>query len=262
MKCLLVALALCAPLIAGAAELEISCIGQDSDDCPMAVNLNPNMEALVASFDGQRNADGSVERVYLTWCTPYSVSSEPLQWLSDPSYTTCALSGRSRPVNGELTKRQMAQASLVLETRRSQVHCSSAGQSAVCTSTPLFPIRPDKVTVACIDSQGDDCPVVVDVTLDKERLIAGFRQLNADGSGRWTELEWCGNSTSGGQPGGWLPIGHNCVLSGTFRTVGGELTMRQLAQSSIQFSTRKIEAMCRLEVTGTGLAAARPVCRT
>lgn len=259
MKRVLIALALCASLFAGAAEVNISCIGPESDDCPMVVDLNPDMDALIASFDGKRNVDGSVERLSLTWCAPFTTGSEPLQWLSDPSYTTCAVNGKSRPLNGELTKRQMAQASLVFETRRSQVNCND--RPIGCTAIPLFPARPDKVTVACISSKGDDCPVSVDASLERERLIAGFRQVNTDGTRRWTELEWCGYSASGGHPSGWVPIGHNCVLSGAFRTVDGELTLRQLAQGSIQFSTRKIEAVCRLEGSSTALPPARPVCK-
>ncbi|EJE54137.1 hypothetical protein PMI14_00968 [Acidovorax sp. CF316] len=262
MKRILAALALCAPLIAGAADLDISCLGPESDDCPMAVNLNPDMEALFAFFDGQRNGDGSVGRVAFLWCTPFTLmGNAPLQWLDASSTTTCALTGKSRPINGELTKRQMAQAALVFETRRSQVYCSAIDRPPGCTTMPLFPARADKVTVACITDMREDCPVVVDATLDKERLIAGFRQLNADGTGRWTELEWCGNSTAGGQPSGWVPIGQNCVLSGRFRTVNGELSMRQLAQGSIQFTTRKIEAVCKLEGAGNGEIAGKPVCR-
>lgn len=259
MKRLLTALVLCAPFFAGAAEVTIACVGPESDDCPIAVDLNADMEALVATFDGPRKPDGSVERVALAWASIFTLfGNAPLQWL--PASSAGPLHGKSRPLNGELTKRQMAQANLVIETIRNQALCRLDEETPRCAATPLFPAQPEKVTVSCIGGRDyGDCPVAVDVRLANERLTAAFHFPNADGTRQFTVLEWCGNALASDQPRGWVPFGsRRCVMSGSYHVVGGELTQRQLAQGFMQFTTRKVEASCALD--GSNAAAARPVC--
>ncbi len=126
MKRMLIALAFWASSLAGAAEVTLACIGPESDDCPMALNLNADMEALVATFDGPRKPDGSggMERVTLAWTSLHFTlfgGGTVLQW--GPGTSAIALYGTSRPLNGELTKRQMAQAAIVFETIRHQASC-------------------------------------------------------------------------------------------------------------------------------------------
>lgn len=261
MKCMLIAFALWASSFAGAAEVTLACIGPDSEDCPMALNLNADMESLVATFNGPRKPDGSVERVSLAWTSLYFTpfgGGTILQW--GPSTSAIALYGKSRPLNGELTKRQMAQAAIVFETIRYQASCRLDDQTPRCAATPLFPTQPDKVAISCMGgSDHGDCPVAVDVRLDNERLSTIFQVPSANGTRQQMVLEWCGNSTANGQPAGWVPFGqHRCVLSGTYRVLGGELTQRQLAQAFIGFTTRKVEASCALDHSNA--AEGRPVC--
>lgn len=261
MQRLLIALvlALCAPLCASAATLQMACSGAESDDCPVVMYFTADMETLIASYDGPTRPDGTAQRVDLAWCNPFSLAGNaPTQW--DPaSYSSysCPTTGKMQPLRGELTRRQLAQASVVFETRRLQTYCHAYGAPPQCTSTPLFPARPDKVAVTCQGTtQGADCPVVVEARLDNERLIASFAQFDAAGTRRWVEHEWCGQ-----QAGGWVPLGpRRCVLSGSFRVVDGELSLRTLAQGSIQFSTRKTEATCGFAGSAAG-AGMRAVCR-
>lgn len=157
-------------------------------------------------------------KVTLAWS--YIVSGTPLQW--GPATSAGALYGKSRPLNGELTRRQMAQANLVFGTLRSQASCRMDAQTPRCAATPLFPAQPDKVAISCIGgTDSGNCPIAVVVRLDSERLTAAFQLPKDDGSVQFTVLEWCGVAAAEGQPGGWVPFGqHRCVSSGTYRVLG------------------------------------------
>jgi len=250
MKSILAALLLCAPLLASAADLSIFCIGPDSDDCPMAVEVNLSNEALVASIN-QARADGSVERVDLAWCDHgFSIMGNiPYSW-APLSPSLCTRSGRHRAINGELTKRQMAEAGVTFSTRRVQAGCSST-TSGICSMWGA-------VSISCIGPEYDYCLVAVDATLNQESLFVKLQgQRRPDGIYEQLELEWCGPDASGATL-GWTTSGRYCVASGRVRAVNGEISKGQLGAAKAVFESRRLEATCRME--GLSDALRKPIC--
>ncbi len=141
MNRLLTALALCIPLYVSAAGLTISCIGPESDDCPVA-----DSEALLATFL-TRKEDGTFERNEVSWCTGFNIGgSGPYRWLP-LSQGPCTLDGRHRILNGELTKRQLAESSIAFSTRRYEAFCNTV-YDTLCKEYPPNPPRPKKFSLA------------------------------------------------------------------------------------------------------------------
>lgn len=113
MKRMLSAMALVIPFVASAGEISVTCIGPESDDCPVAVDVRLEIEKLVATF----NAGDKAER--LSWCGGTTFSAP--RWSSGEC---SAVWGDFRVVNGELTKRQLAEGAISFEIRRLHTFCS------------------------------------------------------------------------------------------------------------------------------------------
>lgn len=241
MNRVLTALALCAPLIAGAAELDISCIGPESDDCPVTVDVVLERETLVASFY-QRQADGTLQREEAFWCRGMGVES-PYRWLH-PAWGICEPTASFRVLGGEFSKRQLAQAGIVFSTRQVQSLCGG-GFDTACTAPPL---ARGQFRLACIGPQSADCPVSVEVNLQGDGLLASFYE----GSGspaRRVGFEWCsGFTVTGDAPLRWWALqGEPCPLWGASRPLHGELTLRQLVDAQAAFEIRTTQAACYFE---------------
>lgn len=257
MNRLLTALALCVPLYASAADLTISCIGPESDDCPVAVDVVTDSEAFIATFL-TRKEDGTFERNEVSWCTGFNIGGGgPYRWLP-LSQGPCFLSGRHRTVNGELTKRQLAESSISFSTQRYEALCNTA-YDTMCKEYPPRPPRAKKFSLSCIGPSSPDCPVSLEVKLEGEELIAGFVDATA-GTRRTVKLEWCSHlSITGDAPFYWQAFTESiCPAWDNSRQINGELTMRQLAERGAWFETRRIEATCRIDVVGP--SGKRPVC--
>lgn len=130
MKRLLILLAAGAAMQVSAAELTLSCIGPESDDCPVAVDATLQTERLSASF--RLGSTGTTpNRVVLDFCTGSATSGAG--WYAD----ICVSSGTHRVLNGELTKRQLAEGAIIFETRKTQAVCllngSQANAKPICT---------------------------------------------------------------------------------------------------------------------------------
>jgi len=98
-----------------------------------------------------------------------------------------------------------------------------------------------ELSISCIGAETNSCPVAVDVTLDRERLIAKFSQKDSSGNHAIGILGWCGDAISG--HGRWDSDG-GCGTTGKFRVLNGELTKQQLADGTMQFEIHTIMAMC------------------
>ncbi|MDZ7863398.1 hypothetical protein [Acidovorax sp.] len=114
MKRLLLSLALCAPMLASAATISLSCIGPVSDDCPMAADVTLDREALYIEFSVPK-AGGGFELGTLGWCGVGSQDWGPGK--------ECYQQGTYRVLNGELTKRQLGQNHVYFKTRKVLAGC-------------------------------------------------------------------------------------------------------------------------------------------
>lgn len=114
---LLVFFALCTPLLASAAELTISCIGPESDHCPVKVEARLSEERLVAYLQVPQPSGGTQGAVF-GWCGPQSSGafSTPGGWSRDS--TGCKGTGVFQVINGEFTKRQLADSYIVSNPAR------------------------------------------------------------------------------------------------------------------------------------------------
>lgn len=110
-------------------------------------------------------------------------------------------------------------------------------------SLPMFATA-GTIKIACIGPEAADCPVAVDVTLERESLtatvVSGMRDHTTYTS---TTLGWCG-------PNSYIAKGYwsskSCNETGSFRVIDGEYTMRQLAEGIIQFGVYRPLALCMM----------------
>lgn len=234
----------CTTLPAVAADITIACIGPESDDCPMALDVRLERETLVASFS-LRKADGTWQREEVYWCKGMGVDS-PYRWLG-PAWGICEPTGSFRAVNGEFTKRQLAEASVLFSTRQVQSWCEPGYPTTASCSGPGWSPSAGKLRIACIGPESDDCPVSVDVKLQGDGLLASFYPAPRGVGATPVLVEWCsGFSVTGDSPlRWWSSKGSPCPLWGTSRPVNGELTKRELAEGYVTFETRTMEALCQ-----------------
>jgi hypothetical protein len=131
---LLVFFALCTPLLASAAELTISCIGPESDHCPVKVEARLSEERLVAYLQFPQPSGGTQGAVF-GWCGPQSSGafSTPGGWSRDS--TGCKGTGVFQVINGEFTKRQLADSYIVFESRKTEGFCAG-GKAPLCLVYP------------------------------------------------------------------------------------------------------------------------------
>lgn len=67
MKSTMAVLALCLPVLAQAGELSLSCVGAESNHCPVAVDVTLDRERLTAQYvQGMPSGEQAV--VTLGWC--------------------------------------------------------------------------------------------------------------------------------------------------------------------------------------------------
>ena len=247
----------CMPLLASAADITISCIGPESDDCPVAVDVVLHRETFVASFD-QRAADGKwLQRQEVFWCKGMGVDS-PYRWLH-PAWGICEPSGTFRTLNGEFTKRQLAENGVSFSTRQVQARCEPGYLSRPSCGPTVWPPTNERLRLSCIGPDTDDCSVAVDVKLQGDGLLATV-STEPGGGGQRSSFEWCtGFSITGDAPlRWWASKGSPCLLWGTSRPLNGELTKRQLAEAYATFETRTVEAVCQFG--GPGLTSRQPAC--
>lgn len=107
MKNILCTLAISAATLASAGEVAFSCIGPDSDDCSIRVDATISNERLTAMLStGERPGDVDSTET-LGWCGPGDVQTNGYAgWFKFPE---CHTVGNFRVINGELTKRQLAE---------------------------------------------------------------------------------------------------------------------------------------------------------
>lgn len=103
-----------------------------------------------------------------------------------------------------------------------------------------------ELTISCIGTESDTCPVKVEAKLSSERLLAYLQFPKPGGGTEGVLFGWCGPQTSGGfsTPGGWSRDSTGCNGTGVFQVINGEFTKRQLADSYIVFESRKTEGFC------------------
>lgn len=115
-----------------AADVTVTCIGAESDDCPVAVDVNLNFEQLIGRFENRPIPNGPVEITRLYWCSG-TTFSEP-RW----STQQCTTFGRFRVVKGDLTKRQLADGKLAFEVVKLHTYCRNdeITKRPICTANP------------------------------------------------------------------------------------------------------------------------------
>lgn len=104
MKRLLLALSLTLPLFATAGTLKISCIGAEVSDCPVAVDVTLANESLTAAIVTGLKPDNTYITTTFGWCGP-TAYIEKGYW----SLKSCNTTGSFRVIDGEYTKRQLAE---------------------------------------------------------------------------------------------------------------------------------------------------------
>lgn len=132
MKLLLLAVLMSWSTIAAAGEVSFSCIGAESDDCPMNVDVTLDDERLNVS--GYVNLhQPNPDRFVLHWCsakgTAGTPSYIPAGWRPVDG---CYEKGTFRVLNGELSKRQLATANVFFEVRKSLGLCSLPDNKPKC----------------------------------------------------------------------------------------------------------------------------------
>lgn len=127
MKRTIAALALCLPLLAQAGELSISCIGAESRNCLVAIDVTPYRERFTAQFVQKTPTGGSVAST-LGWCG--SDVSGLGRWDSDGG---CVATGKFRILNGALTKQQLADSAMRFEIHALMALCHNGIFSPECS---------------------------------------------------------------------------------------------------------------------------------
>jgi len=134
MKRVVSAFALCLPVLAQSGELSISCIGAESSSCPVAVDVTLDRERLTAQF-AQKDSSGNYAIGVLGWCG--DTLSGRGRWDTDRG---CVTSGKFRVLNGELTKQQLAEGTMLFEIHTVVAMCSSTS-SERCSVVPRPALR-------------------------------------------------------------------------------------------------------------------------
>ncbi|MFN9473019.1 hypothetical protein [Acidovorax sp.] len=125
------ALALCLPLLALAGELSISCVGEESPNCPVVVDVTLRQERLTAEFQVGAAAGGSTATI-LNFCG-YEGSAANIYYGEWVANQKCVVGGKFRVLNGELTKQQLADGAMRFEIHTVMAFCDNSLGSARCS---------------------------------------------------------------------------------------------------------------------------------
>lgn len=131
MKRSIAAVALCFPLFASAGELSISCIGEESTNCPVVVDVTLRQERLTAEFQVGTTA-GGFSTTTLNFCG-YEGSAANIyhgEWVANQK---CVVGGRFRVLNGELTKQKLADGAMRFEIHTGMAYCDNSTGTARCS---------------------------------------------------------------------------------------------------------------------------------
>ncbi len=92
------------PLFATAGTIRIACIGPEVADCPVTVDVTLATESLTAAVVTGMRDNTTYTSTSFGWCGPSSHIAKGY-WSSK----SCTETGSFRVINGEYTKRQLAQ---------------------------------------------------------------------------------------------------------------------------------------------------------
>lgn len=87
-------------------------------------------------------------------------------------------------------------------------------------------------TVSCKGAYSQDCPIVVEMQLNQEAVY-----LEAANN---FSMHWCN---------GWNNL--ECYLTGTYKVIDGEITLRQMFENNATIKTKKVSVQC-FRVFGPG----------
>ena len=122
---------LAAPLLAAAGTLSIKCIGPESDNCPVSIDVSLVDEKFQAEYLIKSSVGFEVGS--LGWCERIQgTGSRSVGWEPHACYTT----GNFRVVNGELTMRQLAAGSISFTMTKLKAFCADSSGSAKCYMPP------------------------------------------------------------------------------------------------------------------------------
>lgn len=131
MKRSICAVALCLPLFALAGELSISCMGEESPNCPVVVDVTLRQERLTAEFQVGTPAGGSTTTT-LNFCG-YEGSAANIYYGHWVANQKCVVGGKFRVLNGELTKQQLADGVMRFEIHTVMASCDNSLGPARCS---------------------------------------------------------------------------------------------------------------------------------
>lgn len=127
MKSTMAVLALCLPVLAQAGELSLSCVGAESNHCPVAVDVTLDRERLTAQYvQGMPGSEQAV--VTLGWCG--DTASGRGRWDTDRG---CVTTGKFRVLNGELTRQQLADGAMQFEIHALMAMCQKSAAFSHCS---------------------------------------------------------------------------------------------------------------------------------
>lgn len=131
MKRLILAATLCFPLFASAGELSISCLGAESSNCPVVVDVTLRQERLTAEFQVGAPGGGS-STTTLNFCG-YEGSAANIYYGEWVASQKCVVGGKFRVLNGELTKQQLADGVIRFEIHTGMAYCDNSVGVARCS---------------------------------------------------------------------------------------------------------------------------------
>ncbi len=133
MKHFFFAISFCLSFAANAGQISFTCIGQESDDCPVTVEVTLDNEMLLVNGRDVAAAPVEVRHTFF-WCSERGLPGQPAYvskgWKT--GLANCNEKGTFRVLNGELTKRQLADADMLFEIRKNVAYCYSPSRQPTC----------------------------------------------------------------------------------------------------------------------------------
>lgn len=127
MKHFLSSLVLLAPMFATAGTLSIKCIGAESENCPVTVDVTLFNEKLQTEFLIKSSVGNEVGS--LGWCERIEgTGARSVGWEPRACYTT----GTFRVVDGSLTMKQLATGSISFTLTQLKAFCAESSGTAKC----------------------------------------------------------------------------------------------------------------------------------
>lgn len=115
------------PLFATAGTIKIACIGPEVADCPVAVDVTLVRESLTAAVVNGMRDQTTYTSTSFGWCGPNSYIDKGY-WSSK----SCNETGTFRVINGEYTKRQLAEGIIQFGVYRPLALCMMFSEGPQC----------------------------------------------------------------------------------------------------------------------------------